>query len=133
MSFTLDTSAYSAFNRGDKRLRKWFKSDNDIIVPIIVIGELRAGFMAGSKRKENEDLLQRFLDSPNVYVQTITDKTTVIYSQIYLRLREKAKPIGTNDMWIAATALEMDNELLTLDSDFSYVPDLMIGSVKALV
>ena len=133
MSFTLDTSAYSAFNRGDKRLRKWFKSDNDIIVPIIVIGELRAGFMAGSKRKGNEDLLQRFLDSPNVYVQTITDKTTVIYSQIYLRLREKAKPIGTNDMWIAATALEMDNELLTLDSDFSYVPDLMIGSVKALV
>ena len=65
MSFTLDTSAYSAFNRGDKRLRKWFTSDNDIIVPIIVIGELRAGFVAGGRRKENEDRLQGFLDSPN--------------------------------------------------------------------
>jgi len=54
MSFTLDTSAYSAFNRGDKRLRKWFTSDNDIVVPIIVIGELRAGFVAGNKRKINE-------------------------------------------------------------------------------
>ena len=106
MSFTLDTSAYSAFNRGDKRLRKWFTSDNDIVVPIIVIGELRAGFVAGNKRK-----------------------TTVIYSQIYLRLRQKGKPIGTNDMWIAAIALEMDNELLTLDEAFSYIPDLMLGSI----
>ena len=129
MSFTLDTSAYSAFNRGDKRLRKWFTSDNDIVVPIIVIGELRAGFVAGNKRKKNEELLQRFLDSPNVYAQTITDKTTVIYSQIYLSLRQKGKPIGTNDMWIAAIALEMDNELLTLDEAFSYIPDLMLGSI----
>ncbi len=129
MSFTLDTSAYSAFNRGDKRLRSWFTSDNDIIVPIIVVGELRAGFAAGSKNKENEELLQRFLDSANVYVKTITDKTTIIYSQIYLKLREKGKPIGSNDMWIAAIALEQDNELLTLDDDFTNVPDLMLGTL----
>ncbi|HEY4963767.1 MAG TPA: PIN domain-containing protein [Candidatus Saccharimonadales bacterium] len=129
MSFILDTSAYSAFNRGDKRLRAWFSSDNDIIVPIIVIGELRAGFVAGTKQKENEELLQRFIDSPNVYVQTVTDKTTVIYSQIYLKLRETGKLIGTNDMWIAAIALELDNELLTLDGDFVNVPDLMLGAV----
>lgn len=129
MSFTLDTSAYSAFNRGDKRLRTWFTTDIDIIVPIIVVGELRAGFAAGSKQKENEELLQRFLDSANVYVKTITDKTTVLYSQIYLKLREKGKPIGTNDMWIAAIALEQDNELLTLDDDFNNVPDLMLGTV----
>ena len=130
MSFTLDTSAYSAFNRGDKRLRTWFTSDSDMVVPIIVIGELRSGFAAGNRRKENEELLQRFLDSPNVYVQTITDKTTVIYSQIYLNLREQGKPIGTNDMWIAAIALELDNELLTLDDAFANIPDLMLGTVS---
>ncbi len=129
MSFTLDTSAYAAFNRGDKRLRAWFTSDNDIIVPIIVVGELRAGFAAGSMHKENEELLQRFLDSTNVYVKTITDSTTVIYSQIYLKLREKGKPIGTNDIWIAAIALEQDNELLTLDDGFEHIPDLMLSSI----
>ena len=58
MSFTLDTSAYSAFNRGDKRLRAWFRSDNDIIVPSIVLGELRAGFIAGNRQNENEKLIQ---------------------------------------------------------------------------
>jgi predicted nucleic acid-binding protein len=129
MSFTLDTSAYFAFNRGDKRLRSWFKSDFEIIVPTVVIGELRAGFAAGSKRKENEELLRRFLDSPNVDVQTITHKTTTIYAEIYLKLREKSRPIGTNDMWIAAIALELDNELLTLDADFSNIPDLMLATV----
>ncbi len=129
MSFTLDTSAYSAFNRGDERLKVWFTSDNDIIIPTIVIGELRSGFAVGNKLKENERLLQRFIDSPNVYVHTITEKTTVIYSQIYLKLRERGKSIGTNDMWIAAIALELDNELLTLDKDFINVPDLMIAKV----
>jgi tRNA(fMet)-specific endonuclease VapC len=126
MSFTLDTSAYSAFNRGDKRLRKWFNSDNEIVVPNIVIGELRAGFVAGSRREENEELLQRFLDSPNVNIVTITDKTTRMYAEVYLKLRQKGKPIGTNDMWIAAITLELDNKLLTLDEGFANIPDLSL-------
>jgi predicted nucleic acid-binding protein len=130
MSFTLDTSAYSAFNRGDKRLKGWVNSSIDIIVPCVVIGELRAGFAAGSKRKENDVLLQRFLDSPNVSVATITDKTTKIYAEIYLRLRGKGKPIGTNDMWIAAIALEKDNELLTLDEGFVNIPDLILAIIS---
>ena len=128
-SFTLDTSAYSAFNRGDTRLKDWFNPNVDIIVPSIVVGELRAGFAAGSKSKENEDMLQRFLDSTNVFVETISDTTTKIYSQIYLALRQKGKPVGTNDMWIAAIALQQDNELLTLDAGFEHIPDLMIAKV----
>src|SRR5262245_3455019 len=118
LAFTLDTSAYSAFNRGDARLKDWFTKDNSIVIPSIVVGELRAGFAAGLKRQQNEALLQRFLDSPNVNVATVTDNTTKIYAEIYARLRAKGKPIGTNDMWIAAIALEADNELLTLDSGF---------------
>lgn len=128
-SFTLDTSAYSAFNRGDKRLKHWFSVDVDIVIPSIVIGELRAGFAAGNKNKENEDLLQRFLDSPNVFIETISDETTKKYAQIYIDLRKKGKPIGTNDMWIAAIALQLDNELLTLDRGFEYISDLKLSKL----
>ena len=42
---------------------------------------------------------------------------------------KKGKPIGSNDMWIAAIALELDNELLTLDDDFKNISDLMLGSI----
>ncbi len=128
-SFTLDTSAYSAFNRGDKRLKDWFNAGTDIVVPTIVIGELRAGFAVGNRAKENEELLQRFLDSPNVFIETISDRTTKIYAQIYSGLRNKGRPIGTNDMWIAAIALQIDNELLTLDEGFENIPDLMLARV----
>ena len=128
-SFTLDTSAYSAFNRGDKRLKHWFSVDVDVVIPSIVIGELRAGFAAGNKNKENEDLLQRFLDSPNVFIETISDETTKKYAQIYIDLRKKGKPIGTNDMWIAAIALQLDNELLTLDRGFEYISDLKLSKL----
>lgn len=129
MIFVLDTNAYSAFNRGDQRLRKWFLPDNQIVIPLVVVGELRAGFLAGGKRKENEALLQRFLDAPNVSAMTITETTTKLFAEIYLSLRRAGTPIGTNDMWIAAMALEHDLVLLTLDEDFAHIPDLMIANV----
>lgn len=128
-SFILDTSAYSAFNRGDERLKAWFRIDNEIIMPIIVVGELRAGFAAGNRQKENEGLLLRFLDSPNINTVTITDKTTQLFAEIYRKLRLAGTPIGTNDMWIAAMALEHDRQLMTLDTDFSCVPDLKLVSL----
>ncbi|HSH31095.1 MAG TPA: type II toxin-antitoxin system VapC family toxin [Candidatus Saccharimonadales bacterium] len=128
ITFVLDTSAYSAFNRGDGRLRQWFQDTSQIIVPLVVVGELRAGFAAGNKREENELLLQRFLDAPNVSTATITDRTTKLFAQIYAKLRRAGTPIGTNDLWIAATTLEHDTSLLTLDSDFACVPDLLLAS-----
>ena len=127
--FVLDTSAYSAFNRGDERLKGYFDAESQILVPLIVVGELRAGFAAGSRIQENETLLQRFLDSPNVMTVTLSDTTTKLFSGVYSSLRRAGTPIGTNDMWIAAAALEYDLPLLTLDSDFTRVPDLMLAKI----
>jgi len=124
MTFVLDTSAYSAFERNDDRLRKYFKSVNDIVVPLVVVGELRAGFAAGNKRAQNEQLLRRFLDSPNVQLAGITDRTTQVFADIYLELRRAGTPIGTNDLWIAAIAVELDLDILTMDKDFGHIRGL---------
>lgn len=129
MKFILDTSAYSAFNRGDNRLQPLFQSKNSIIVPLIVVGELRAGFAAGTKVGENEKLLQRFLDAPNVQALTITDATTQRFAEVYLGLRSADTPIGTNDMWIAALTLEHEAPLLTLDRDFAFVPNIKLVTI----
>ena len=125
----LDTSAYSGFNRGDKRLKKFFRTDNEILIPLIVIGELRAGFSLGTKNKENEVLLQKFLDSSNVNTITITDKTSMVFAAIFQRLKIAGTPINTNDIWIAALTIEHDCLLVTLDSDFNRVPDLLVARV----
>lgn len=125
----LDTSAYSGFNRGDVRLKDYFRSDYEMFVPLIVVGELRAGFAPGTKCHENEVLLQKLLDSSNVHTVTISDKTTALFAAIFQRLKLAGTPINTNDMWIAALALEHDCLLVTLDSDFKRVPDLLTAPI----
>jgi tRNA(fMet)-specific endonuclease VapC len=125
----LDTSAYSSFNRGDKRLKDYFRPDLEMLVPLIAIGELRAGFALGTRKEENEALLQKLLDSSNVSAVTITDKTTKLFAAIFQRLKLAGTPINTNDMWIASLALEHDCLLVTLDSDFKRVPDLLVAQI----
>lgn len=126
LSYIVDTSAYSALNRGEQRLSDYFKSSHGIALPTIVIGELRAGFGVGSKQKQNESLLQRFLDAPNVNLITLSDTTTRTFAQIYATLRGAGTPVGTNDMWIAALALEHNLPVLTLDRHFSCIDDLQL-------
>lgn len=45
------------------------------------------------------------------------------YAEIHSELRRRGKPIPTNDMWIAALALEHGLMLYTRDARFSEVPD----------
>lgn len=125
----LDTSAYSGFNRGDGRLKDYFRPNYEMLVPLIAIGELRAEFALGTREEENEALLQKLLDSPSVSTVTVSDKTAKLFAAIFQRLKLAGTPINTNDMWIAALALEYDCLLVTLDSDFKRVPDLLIAKI----
>lgn len=126
MKYTIDTSAYSAFNRGDTRLNQVFTPDNELFVPLIVLGELRAGFSCGNRKERNEELLLRFLARPNVSILVPSDKTTNEYASIFAYLRYIGRPCGTNDIWIAALAREHDLPLVTMDSDFHAIENLKI-------
>jgi len=37
-----------------------------------------------------------------------------------------ARPMGQNDMWIAATARVLQSELVTMDKDFDHLHDILI-------
>jgi len=126
MKFAIDTNIYSEFNRGKLELREYIKLSNQIIVPLTVVGELRAGFSIGSRSELNEANLRRILDSPNVTTVTITDSATQTYSRVYNQLREAGTPVGTNDMWIAACCISNDLPLLTLDSNFKKIDELKL-------
>lgn len=125
-SFLLDTSAYSGFNRGDQRLRPWFDTERTITVPLIVIGELRAGFAAGSRTADNERLLERFLDSSTVQTLSLTLETTKRFAELFLKIRTAGTAIGTNDLWIASLALEHGLPILTLDEDFKRIEGVTV-------
>ena len=129
MKFALDTSAYSAFNRGDARLRDLISAKHDICVSIIVVGELKSGFAAGSQRQANEQLLQTLLDAPNVELINLSLATTKELANLYAYLRQAGTPMGANDMWITALCLEHKLPLLTLDAGFTSVPNLKLVKI----
>lgn len=131
MKYLIDTSAYTGFNKGDIRLKHIFLTENELIVPLIVIGELRAGFANSARTLENEKLLQLFLDSPNVRTVSPTDKTTQKYAQVCLSSKESGHFSSSNALWIAAHALEYDIDLATTNSGYSAIDGLKVITLDA--
>lgn len=68
MNVALDTNAYSDFLRGDPIRVEIVRQADRLRLPLIVLGELRAGFAVGSREAENLATLRQFLASPRVSV-----------------------------------------------------------------
>ncbi len=122
----LDTNAYSAFKCGDKNIVEVIRHVESIVISPIVLGELYAGFDSGNKSAKNRDELHQFLNSSRVSVFPLTQDTANIYAQIYTRLKKKAKPIPTNDMWISSQALENGCFVCTFDKHFEEIDGIII-------
>ena len=118
MNIALDTNAYSDFMRGDAARVEIVRAASAISIPLIVLGELRAGFAAGNQESTNAAYLQRFLSSPRVCVLSPDELTTHHYAQLYLQLRNRGTSIPTNDLWIASLAVQHSLVLCTSDRHF---------------
>ena len=121
----LDTSAYSAFKRGHGEALDLIRSASHIILPAVVVGELLAAFEFGSRRDRNRAELDGFLSASRVAVAPITRSTAERYAVIYHYLRDKGTPLPTNDLWIAATAMEHGAVVVTMDRHFSLMPQVI--------
>lgn len=126
----LDTSAYAAFKRGTLEAVSSIRKARSILLPSVVLGELLAGFEVGSQRKHNRIELQEFLRSPRARTVPITMETSERYARIYTYLRNVGRPIPTNDLWIAASAMEHSTELLTADSHFLDIPQIIVTHIS---
>jgi tRNA(fMet)-specific endonuclease VapC len=123
----LDTNAYTAFMLGAAEVVDVVAHADRLYLNSIVLGELLGGFAAGTREPKNRAELARFLDSPRVEVLPITADTADSYALIYAGLRRKGHAIPTNDLWIAAGALEHGAALLARDAHFSHIDGLRCG------
>ncbi len=121
----LDTNAYAAFKRGDEAILALLQQVEFIGISPIVLGELISGFDAGNRAKNNREELKQFLRSSRIRMYPLTSDTAYFYSQVYLSLKAKGSPIPTNDMWIAAQALEHGGMVCTYDKHFSQIDGLL--------
>jgi tRNA(fMet)-specific endonuclease VapC len=123
----LDTNAYTDFMLGAEPVVDVVAHADRLYLNSVVLGELLGGFAAGSRESRNRAELARFLDAPRVAVLPITAQTADSYALVYSGLRRKGHPIPTNDLWIAASALEHGAALLTRDGHFSHIDGLRSG------
>jgi tRNA(fMet)-specific endonuclease VapC len=124
----IDTNAYTAFKRGNEEIIEIMQSVETIAVSPIVLGELLGGFDHGTKSYQNRKELYQFLESARIKIYPVTIDTANFYSQVYTSLKRKGQPIPTNDMWIAAQALENGCIICTYDKHFSVIDGLIIGN-----
>lgn len=123
---TLDTNSYSRLLRGDTLVLKELNTSNIIYIPVVVLGELFHGFYRGNLLNKNEQRLNKFLSKPVVKIANVTAKTSKIYGEIKNLIWKKGHPIPTNDIWIAAIAIETDSTLVTYDKHFLSIPNLKL-------
>jgi len=124
MKILLDTNAYSALMRGHDEVADRVRRTEQIVFSTVVAGELLLGFRLGARLKKNMAELDAFLENPHVSLVPVTLTTADRFARIAAALRAKARPIPTNDIWIAAHAMEAGAELLSFDAHFGAIDGL---------
>ena len=71
-----------------------------------------------------EKKLQEFITSLKVNIISINSDVARKYAIIYLSLQKMGKKIPINDVWIAASCMDVGGTLLTRDTHFKVVSQI---------
>lgn len=126
-----DTNAYAAFKRGDAGAAEVVRLADRIGMNAVVLGELLAGFAGGTHEERNRRELAEFLASSRVEMLPLGSETAEHYARAFQSLRRKGRPVPTNDLWIAASALEHGYAVYTHDEHFQAIEVLVTGKAPA--
>ena len=124
MRLLLDTNAYAALFRGNEAVARRVRRAEEVLISAIVTGELLFGFRNGSRYEANARRLDDFLASPYVTFLPVTFITADRFARVAASLRRKGRPLPSNDIWIAAHAMESGADLLSFDQHFAQVDGL---------
>ena len=126
MKIVLDTSAYVEFKRNNQDAVDLITSAELVLFSPVVLAELLFGFRNGTRFQQNVKELKAFLEHDAVEFIKIGQTTADRFSRIALELKQQGTPIPTNDIWIAAQALEHGAELISSDRHFQNVRGLAL-------
>jgi tRNA(fMet)-specific endonuclease VapC len=116
----LDTNALSAAAEGNQAVRDLISRRPGPYLPVIVVGEYRFGIMLSRQATQRLAWFAELIEQWGLL--DITRDTAVHYSNIRLFLKQQARPIPVNDMWIGAIARQHSMPILTNDTHFDVIP-----------
>jgi len=114
MKVLIESSAIIDYLRGNKKVKEVILNSEDFYISSLTVYEILLG-----KVKESEilDFLSAFK------IINPTKKDAIIGSQIYKKLKDRGKLIGSFDILISAQAINRRLTLVTRDSDFLKVKE----------
>jgi predicted nucleic acid-binding protein len=125
MKLVLDTNIYCDYAEGLPHAVEFLATrGDDIYLPSIVMGELTYGFMKSSRQQLNERKLQEIIKKLKIEIINVNRNVSRKYAIIYLSLVKKGAKIPINDVWIAASCMEVGGTLLTRDHHFQHVEQI---------
>ena len=123
-NIAVDTSAVIAYMEGIGSVRSLLERADIIFSPVVVLGELLYGAANSAQPEKNEQTVRQIL--AHSVLLPIDESVAVRYASTRLELKRTGHPIPENDLWIAATCLELGIPLLTTDGHFDYVEGLQV-------
>jgi len=125
LKLVLDTNSYSDYAEGLPQTVDFMATHGEhMYLPSVVLGKLNFGFMKGSRKRFNERKLQQFISSLKVEIIDVDADVARKYAIIYLSLQTRGTKIPINDVWIAASCMEVGGTLLTRDKHFEVVEQI---------
>jgi predicted nucleic acid-binding protein len=121
----LDTNRINDLFRGDVELAERLGAGEEVWIPFVVLGEMKAGFQGGTQQRRDEVLLNRLLAKPTVGVLLPGLETAEHYARLFVQLERAGTPIPDNDLWVAALVLQHNLFLVARDHHFERIPQLM--------
>ncbi|MBM4039462.1 MAG: type II toxin-antitoxin system VapC family toxin [Planctomycetes bacterium] len=127
-TYMLDTTAFSALmDRHPKVVARLeaAEAEHRIIVCTIVRGEILFGLakMPDGRWKRHLELTAQNVFR-RVQCEAAAPSAADHYAQIKAELERQGTPLDENDLWIAATCLDLDARVVTSDTDFKRIRDL---------
>ena len=124
MRLLIDSNRFIDFCSGETSVVDTFEQAALLVVPFIVLAEIRVGAQSMKRGDAQVRVLSELLQQPGVRVEHSSDTTAHHYAAIYARLKKAGTPIPTNDIWIAALAIEHSLVLYSRDAHFDRIPSL---------
>jgi tRNA(fMet)-specific endonuclease VapC len=120
----LDTNVIIRIIKGDVAVANIVHKMKDIHIPVIVFGELIFGAEKSQLKQTNKDSYVNFcLSYPLLDVNRNVAKE---YGKLKCSLQKTGDIMPENDMWIAATAIANDMQVVTQDKHFEHIKGLLV-------
>ena len=93
---------------------------------MITVGELRAGVLAAADLVTRDRRLATLTAALALDPVPVDEEVAAAWARLRVALRDAGRRMGTNDSWIAATAIALGVPLVTLDDGQVDVPGLSV-------